>query len=169
MTTKTMRAKTLAMLLASLLALPGSPADAHEARVGALKIEHPYALATPPGATTGGAYLKDLFNEGKVADALVGATSPAAEQVQLHAMTMDGDVMRMRAVATIAVAPGRHVAMAPGGGYHLMFIGLKKPWAVGDEVPVTLQFEHAGRVDVMLHVEERGAMSMAHQKGMTMQ
>ena len=159
--------RTMKMAAAMLLALGCQTAHTHGASVGDLTIAHPYALVTPYGATTGGAYLKDVFNQGKTADTLIGAASPAASQVQFHTMSMDGDVMRMRAVPSIAIGPGQHVVMAPGGGYHLMFIGLKKGWAVGDEIPLTLRFEHAGRVDVMLHVQERGTMSMAHQKGMT--
>ena len=122
-----------------------------------LDIAHPYALPTPPGATTGGAYLKEIDNKGKAPDALVGATSPFADRVELHEMKMDGDVMRMRAVTAIAISPGGSVTMAPGGGYHLMLFGIKRPLVVGQDVPVTLQFEKAGKIDVVLHVQERGA------------
>jgi threonine dehydrogenase-like Zn-dependent dehydrogenase len=91
----------------------------------------------------------------QAADALIGASSPAADAVELHEMRMDGATMRMRAVDRIVVAPGAHLTMAPGGGYHLMFVRIRRPWAVGDDVPVTLVFERAGRVDVHLRVEPR--------------
>jgi len=151
-----------------VLATAACAAFAHGATIGSITIAHPFAFATPPGATTGGAYLKDVVNEGAAPDALVGVTSPAAETVQIHDMQMDGNVMRMRAIPSVALAPGRHVAMRPGGGVHLMFIGLKKGWAVGDRVPVTLQFEKAGRVDVLLDVEDRNAAAMDHPPGMKM-
>ena len=150
------------------LALAASAVFAHGARIGSIVIAHPYAIATPPGATTGGAYLKDLFNEGTTPDALVSVTSPAAEVVQIHDMRMDGDVMRMRAIPSVALLPGQHVAMQPGGGVHLMFVGLKKPWAAGDRIPATLQFEKAGRVDVIVNVEERGAPAGEHTHAMKM-
>ncbi len=143
--------KTLATLL---LALATTAALAHGYASGDLAIEHPYAIATPPGATTGGAYLKEIDNHGADAETLVGASSPIADRVEIHDMSMDGNVMRMRQVPSIAIAPGKPVTMAPGGGYHLMLIGLHRPLAVGDQVPLTLQFQHAGKVDVMLHVQQ---------------
>lgn len=145
------------LLTAALLAGATFAAQAQGYTAGTLTIAHPYALPTPPGATTGGGYLKDIANGGTVPDALVGVSSSAADAVQLHTMQMDGNVMRMRAVKTLVIAPGQHVGMAPGDGYHLMFIGIHKSWAVGDAVPLTLQFEHAGRVDVVLQVQPRDA------------
>jgi len=141
-------------------------ADAHGYTSATLDIAHPYALPTPPGATTGGAYLKEVDNKGDAPDALVGATSPIADHVELHEMKMDGDVMRMRAVSAISIAPGGSVKMAPGGGYHLMLIGIKQPFVVGRDVPMTLQFEKAGKIDVMLHVQERGADAAGHDMAM---
>ncbi len=140
----------------------------HGYTVGTLAIDHPYALPTPPGATTAGGYITDLGNQGTAEEKLIGATSPAADHVELHNMGMDGNVMRMREVPAIVVAPGQHVLMAPGGGYHLMLIGIRKPFAIGDKVPVTLQFEHAGKVDVVLDVQARGAAgdAMGHDHAM---
>lgn len=152
--------------MSALITITSLSAHAHGSTVGDLTITHPYALPTPPGARTGGGYLKDLSNGGSTADTLVGASSPVADAVQVHEMRMDGDVMRMRAVPSIVIAPGQHVAMAPGGGFHLMFIGIRKPWVVGDAIPVTLQFARAGRVDVVLQVQQRNAGSTAHQRGM---
>ena len=154
--------QTLKSLFAAM-AIASSPiAFGHDASVGSLTIAHPYALPTPPGATTGGAYLTDIANRGDAPDALIGASSPVADQVELHSMRMDGNVMRMRAVPSIAIAPNAHVAMSPGNGYHLMLVGLKKRWVVGDEVPLTLQFQRAGRVDVVLKVQERTAPADMH-------
>jgi copper(I)-binding protein len=153
--------KTRFMIAACFIAMTTSGL-AHDAASGDLAIAHPYALPTPPGATTGGAYLKAIANNGKAPDALIGASSPAADRVEIHDMQMDGNVMRMRAVKSIAIVPGKPVAMSPGNGYHLMMLGIHKPFVVGDEIPLTLQFEHGGKVDVMLHVQERGAMAMDH-------
>ena len=158
----TLLGKMTATCLVAITTMTASGAFAHGAKVGAITIGHPYAVATPPGATTSGAYLKDLLNEGTSPDALVAVTSAVAEAVQIHDMRMDGDVMRMRAVPSVGLAPGRHVAMQPGGGMHLMFIGLKKPWVAGDRIPATLQFEHAGKVDVLFNVEARGGASVEH-------
>ena len=148
--------------LALTIALPLPSAEAHGYSTPTLTIAHPYALPTPPGATTGGAYLTAVDSKGNTADALVGASSPVADRVEMHTMSMDGDVMRMRAVPSIAIEPGKPIAMTPGGGYHLMMIGIHKPFVVGDRIPLTLQFQHAGRVDVMLDVQARGVQDMDH-------
>ena len=147
----------LALLVASAVAV------AHGYTLGTIDIAHPYAVPTPPGATTGGAYLKTMTNKGPADDRLVGVTSPVADHVELHSMSMDGNVMKMREVqGGILLPAGGHVDMAPGGGYHLMLIGLKQPLKVGDKIPAKLTFEKAGTVDVELHVQERGAMGDMH-------
>ena len=151
-----------------VLACATAAAHAHGVTAGTLAIAHPYAYATPPGATTGGGYLKEVANRGDRADTLIGASSPLAEQVQIHDLSMDGNVMRMRAIPSVPIAAGQQIAMKPGGGVHLMFIGLRKPWMVGDRIPATLQFERAGKVDVILNVEERGAPSTEHAHTMSM-
>lgn len=148
------------ILMALAMATLTGAAFAHGFASGDLAIAHPYALVTPPGATTGGAYLTEIDNRGKTPDALVGATSPIADRVEIHNAQMDGDIMRMRAVQSIAIAPGKPVTMAPGGGYHLMLIGIHRPLTVGNDIPLTLQFAHAGKVDVTLHVQERGDAAM---------
>ena len=148
----------LAITLLGLLA--AAPAVvAHDYQLQSLRIDHPFARATPPGATSGGAYLT-LRNEGATADRLVSARSPAAGLVQIHTMSMDGGVMRMREIPGLDLAAGATVALAPGG-YHLMLLDLKKPLAAGDTLPLTLTFEHAGSIVVDVHVEDASAMAPA--------
>ena len=144
------------------LAAVTSFAYAHGYTLGDIAIAHPYAIVTPPGATTGGAYLKQLANKGAADDRLVSVSSPAADHVEMHTMAMDGDVMRMRQVPGIVIPAGGHVDMAPGNGYHLMMIGLKQPLKAGDKIPARLTFEKAGTVDVELHVQARDASSEMH-------
>ncbi len=66
----------------------------------------------------------------------------------------------MRALpAGIALAPGNALDMAPNGTLHLMFVGLKAPFAAGQKIPLTLQFARAGALRVDLTVEALGALS----------
>ncbi len=127
---------------------------------GKLEIEHPWARATPPGASVGGGYMT-VRNAGDAADKLVGASSPAADQVQLHVMRMDNGVMRMRQVPSFKVPAHGGLALKPGGN-HLMFLGIKKPFEPGEKVPVKLRFENAGEVDVQLEVGSMGASMPMH-------
>ena len=155
--------RTLATRLAGLaLVTIASTAQAHGYHVGDIGIAHPYSVPTPPGATTGAGYLKELSNEGSADDRLVDASSTAADRVEMHTMSMDGDVMRMRQVPGIVIPAKGHIDMAPGNGYHLMLIGIHRPLKVGDKLPLKLTFEKAGAVDVELLVQERGAASGMH-------
>lgn len=147
----------LSRALGALLIAVATSALAHGYTRGDLTIAHPYAVPTPPGATTASGYLKDVVNRARVDDRLLGATSPAAERVEMHTMRMDGDVMRMRSVPSIVIPAGGHVAITAADGMHLMLVGIKAPLKVGDVVPLTLRFEHAGNVDVELHVQARDA------------
>ena len=153
------RSRVLALLALLLMA---SPAWAHDYKLGALEIGHPWARATPPTAPTGGGYLS-VKNTGTEPDRLVSASSPAAGAVQVHDMKMDGNVMRMRELdGPLEIKPGETVTLAPGG-MHLMMMGLKEPLKQGERVPLTLVFEKAGKIDVELAVEAMGATPQHHQ------
>lgn len=128
-------------------------AYAHEYDLGSLHIGHPYARATVPGQPSGGAFLS-IENKGKEADKLIGVSSPAAKNAEIHTMSMDGNVMKMREVGEIELAPASTVNMTPGNGYHIMLIGLTQPLKAGDKFPLTLTFQKAGKVEVSVHVTD---------------
>ncbi len=71
---------------------------------------------------------------------LVSASSSAAGVVEFHEMTMEGAVMKMRAVPALDLPPGKAVELKPGG-YHVMLMDLKQPLKDGESVPVTLVVE----------------------------
>ena len=71
---------------------------------------------------------------------LVAVESPAAEIVEIHEMALVDNIMRMRAVDAVPIAPGQRVELQPSG-LHVMLIDLVKPIQVGDVVPLTLVFE----------------------------
>ena len=144
-----------------LAVLCAATAAAHDYKLGALEIAHPWARATPPSAPAGGGFLK-ITNTGATADRLVSVSSPAAALTQIHEMKMDGNVMRMREVEKgLDIPAGGSVTLAPGG-LHLMLMDLKGPLKQGTRVPVTLVFEKAGKIDVELAVEAMGASHTTH-------
>jgi len=122
-----------------------------------------WARATPGTVKTGAIYLT-VTNSGKVPDHLVRASSPVANQTQLHRMIMKNNVMEMRPVASLEIAPGKSVVLAPGG-YHVMLIGLKAPLKEGQTVPLSLTFEKGGTVEVTARVEKVGAMGPSDRSG----
>ena len=95
---------------------------------------------------TGAVYVT-LSNSGSQADALVSASSDAAQTVELHEVKNEGGVMKMRPVSAIPVPAGGKAELKPGG-YHIMLMGLKHDLKPGEKVPVTLKFEHGGEVRV---------------------
>jgi len=141
----------LALALAGIVA--ATAAAAHDYQLGRLKIDHPWVRPTLPGQGAGGAYLS-VHNTGTAPDRLLGGSTPAAARVEVHEMRMDGDVMRMREMPALDLAPGQRVKLEPGG-LHLMLTGLKAPLKVGDRVPLRLRFEKAGEIDVTLQVENQ--------------
>ena len=130
-------------------------AFAHEMSIGDIVIEHPYATPTPPGLKTGGGYFKAIKNKGTQADQLISAKSPVAASVEMHQMSMEGDIMRMKEVSAIEIPAKGQVELRHGGhaSYHLMLIGLKAPLKDGDRFPLTLKFKNAGEKEVMVWVQ----------------
>jgi periplasmic copper chaperone A len=144
--------------LAALLALV--PARADDLKAGDLVISQAWARATPKGAKIGGGYLT-IENTGSAPDRLIGGSADVAGSVQVHEMSMDNGVMKMRPMDKgLTIDPGKTVKLAPGG-YHLMIMDLKSQLKQGDKVPVTLEFEKAGKVTVSLDVMGVGAQGPA--------
>ena len=149
-----MKSKVLATMYAAVgMALCGS-VMAQNASVGSIKVENAYTRATAPGQQVAGGFLK-IENKGG-ADQLISASSPAAGEVQLHEMAMDGNVMKMRQVKDIPVPANGSVELKPGG-LHLMFMNIKAPLAAGETVPVKLKFANAGEVEVKMPVNSTAA------------
>ena len=149
----------LSIVVAIVLASPGG-VIARNFDAGSLHIGHPWVKAPPNAAPTAGGYLT-VTNRGKTADRLLGGSSPAVQALQPHSMSMAGGVMRMRALPKgWEILPGATLTLAPGGD-HLMLIGPRKPLKVGDHIPATLDFAHAGAVKVEFIVQAQapaGAM-----------
>ncbi len=143
---------TIQSLVAVAALLLTSFVQAHSYTAGSLKIDHPAARATMGSQSNGGAYLQ-IENSGSTDDVLLSASSPAAANVEIHNMTMEGDVMKMRALDKLEIKAGSKIEMKPGNGYHLMLMGLKKPLKIGDKFPLTLTFKKAGKVKVSVNVE----------------
>ncbi len=146
---------TFAITLAIAASLIACAAGARDYQLSTLAIEQPFARATPPAAEVGGAYMT-IDNKGAAADRLVRVSSPAAGQVQIHSMAMDGNVMRMHEIAGLDLPAGKSVALKPGG-LHLMMLGLRHPLTEGSRIPMTLTFEHAGTIDIEVVVQSMTA------------
>jgi periplasmic copper chaperone A len=163
-----MRTAIVTSLLAILTTgLTGSLACAEDVKAGDLVISQAWSRATPNGAKIGAGYFT-IENKGKAADRLIGVSGEISGRIELHEMSMNNGVMKMRAVdGGLAIDPGKTVKLAPGG-YHLMIMDLKSPLKQGDKIPVTLEFEKAGKVAVTLDVQGVGAQAPGSGDGMKM-
>jgi copper(I)-binding protein len=135
-------------------------AAAHEYKLGELEIAHPWTRATIKGQPTAGAFLT-VTNHGSQPDRLVSVSSPIARTAELHSMSIEGGVMKMRALTGgIDIPAGGTVELAPGS-LHVMLIGPEQALAEGTRVPLTLTFQHSGTLEVELAVEKPGAKPAA--------
>ncbi|AZO27833.1 copper chaperone PCu(A)C [Mesorhizobium sp. M1B.F.Ca.ET.045.04.1.1] len=142
-------------LLLLLACVPG--AIAHEFKAGDLEIGHPWSRATPPGAKVAGGYFT-VTNKGSAPDRLQSISSEVSDKAELHEMGVKDGVMTMRPVSGgLEIPAGGKVELKPGG-YHLMFVGLKRQPKQGEKFPATLTFEKAGSVTVEFAVEGMGEM-----------
>jgi len=149
----------IAVALLAVTVMIGTAA-AEDYQVKLLRVSNPFTRATPPGAVVAGAFMS-IQNQGKEADRLVSASSPVAGVVEIHEMTMDGGLMKMRAVKGIDLKPGATVELRPGG-YHIMLEDLKRPLNDGEQIPLTLTFEKGGVLEVKVNVGAMGAAAHKH-------
>jgi len=144
------------------------PARAEEVKAGDLVITQAWSRATPGGAKIGGGYLT-IENKGSAPDRLIGGSADVASKVEVHKMAMTNGVMKMRPVEKgLTIEPGKTVKLAPSS-YHLMLFDLKGPLKQGDKVPVTLEFEKAGKAQISLDVQGLGAQAPAGNAGGNME
>jgi copper(I)-binding protein len=147
--------RTIVPMFAVLLTLAAPPAHAADVHAGSLDITGAWSRATPKGAPIAAGYLT-IKNTGTTADRLVGGSSDVAPKFEVHEMSMDNGVMKMRPLkGGLEIKPGETVELKPQG-MHVMFVGLKKPLAQGDHIKATLEFEKAGKVDVEFDVTGMG-------------
>ena len=149
-----------AFFVSLLLATFALPAQAADVMIGQLKISAPWARATPKGASVGGGYMT-ITNMGNEPDRLVGGVSDVAKQVEVHEMSMDNGVMKMRMLSNgLEIKPGQTVTLKPGGISHHVH-GLKGAAQTRRTLQGDVHFAKAGKAEVDFTVEGLGAMQGA--------
>ena len=148
--------KCSSVFAAALLVCIAGGACATEYKVGSIEIDNPWSRASPKGASTGAGYVT-INNAGTAPDRLIGGSMEAAEGFQIHQMTMDQGVSKMREMKDgVEIKSGETVELKPGSS-HIMFVNLKRRLEKGQRVKGTLVFERAGTVDIEYPVEAIGA------------
>ena len=131
------------MLTALATLLITSPALAQ------VTVADPWVRGTVAQQRATGAFMKLTAPAGA---RLVEARSPVAGVVEIHEMTMDSNVMRMRQVPMLELPAGKAVELKPGG-YHVMLMELKQPMKTGESVPITLVFEDKDRKRLTVDIQ----------------
>lgn len=142
----------MSLKLISAAALAVTLSSAAFAGDTGFKVTDSYARSASANAKTGAAFIT-LMNMSGEDDRLVGVASPAAKRVELHTHIETDGVMQMVHVEEgFPVAAGNMIEMQRGG-QHVMFMGLVDGFEQGEMVPVTLTFEKAGEMDIMVPVD----------------
>lgn len=152
--------KTFALSAVAALALTTSiSACAQAAPAAKVTATDAWCRPTPAGALAGGCY---VTLKASADDRLVAVETTAADRGEIHTMSMDGGVMRMRKLADgIALPAGASVALKPGAE-HLMIIGPKIALTAGAKVPLVLKFRNAPPVKLDAVVRMPAMPGMNH-------
>jgi periplasmic copper chaperone A len=149
------------LAFAASLLLTGAAIAQTGTSTNEIEVKDAWARATPAKAENGAAYLTIVS---PASDRLTGVSTPIAKQAELHNMTMESGVMKMRPLAGLDLSPGEPATLKPGG-VHIMLMGLNQPLKPEESFPLTLSFEKAGRREVTVVVEKPGAMGPKGQSG----
>jgi copper(I)-binding protein len=159
--------RPITFLFATAFALALTPASAGDYKAGSLDISNPWSRATPKGSSVAAGYMK-ITNNGSTPDRLVSGSSDVASKFEVHEMSMENEVAKMRPVkGGLEIKPGETVELKPGS-FHVMFAGLKKPLSAGEHFKATLVFEKAGPVSVDYDVLAMGSEPSSAMPGMNM-
>ncbi len=130
----------------------------------AVDVQGAWARGTVQGQKATGAFMTLTAKE---STRLVGVASPVAGVSEIHEMAMEGDVMKMRAVAGLDLPAGKVVELKPGG-YHVMLMDLKLPLQKDTTIPLTLRFKNAkgveSKTELKVPVSQMAPGAMAEHK-----
>ena len=129
--------KSAKPLLLATLFLSFAPGLAGLAMAADVEVKSAWVRGTVPAQMMSGAFMEITSKNGAT---LVGATTPVAEDAEVHEMKLEGGVMKMRAAPRLELPAGKTVTLKPGG-YHVMLMGLKQQMKAGDNVALTLKIE----------------------------
>lgn len=109
-----------------------------------VSIKDPWIRETVPGQSVAAGYMTISSN---TETELIGGTTAIAENIEVHEMRMQGDIMKMRKLDKLVIKPGQPIVLSPSG-YHLMLGNIRQPLRDGDTIPITLFFNNLdGTVD----------------------
>lgn len=142
--------RTLASLCLGIWIVVGHASE-QVIKVGELKISGVFSSEMPASTHSAAAYLT-IENTGNSADRLMSLDTPIGEKIMLHETSQHDHGVEMQKKESLVIMPESIVTFAPGHS-HIMITEVKKKMAVGTSFPITLHFERAGSVEVLVPVK----------------
>ena len=125
----------------------------HDYYLGKLTIDHPYIVKPMPGMKSATGYLV-IKNKGNESEYLINLESLFSKNIELHEMTMVGDVMKMKKLSNgLEIPSGKEIELKPGG-LHVMFKNLNKELLTGSKEKVILYFKNTGKIIVSFEISD---------------
>ena len=125
----------------------------HDYYLGKLTIDHPYIVKPMPGMKVASGYLV-IKNKGQESEYLINLESLFSKNIELHEMTMVGDVMKMKKLSNgLEIPSGKEILLKPGG-FHIMFKNLNKELLAGSKEKVILHFKNTGKIIVNFEISD---------------
>jgi hypothetical protein len=121
---------------------------ATQVQAGEVSVSEAWSRATAPGQEVG---MVGLVITSQKDARIVAVTSPASETAEIHTMSMDNGVMKMRQLENLPLTAKKPATLGPGGD-HLMLIGLKQPLKAGETVALTLTVQFADKSTEKINV-----------------
>jgi periplasmic copper chaperone A len=130
---------SMASLLIACKAKPNAETDTQTS----VAITDSWVRANAPGQSVGAAYM--TLNSPQDST-LVYVETPVADSVEIHSMSMENNVMKMRMLEELPLKAGKPEKLSPGG-YHLMLFDLTRPLNAGENAAFKLCFkDQAGNI-----------------------
>jgi copper(I)-binding protein len=126
-----------------------------------LQFNRAWIRATPPNAQVAGGFV-EINNQGDD-DRLLSVSSALSSQVEIHEMSMQGDVMQMRQLKNGLLIPGKEITALKPGGFHLMFIQPKLALREGQKISATFIFAKAGKREAVFTVLKSAPVTDANE------
>jgi len=142
--------RTIVFILLAVLVLSGCGT-----REG-IEVSKPWARTSTQGMNSAVYFV--IQNHNAEMDELIDVTSDVADAVEVHESKMEGGVMKMNHVGSVALEPSAKVEFMPGG-HHVMLIGLKRDLKAGDEIEITLQFKNSPDLTIKAIVKDADGMN----------
>ena len=146
-----MRKRALEILVATTLTIGAILALTPGVLANDVMVKGAFARASAVSTAKAGTVYMKLINHGSSPDRLLRVSTDVADSASLHESKMADDMASMDRLDGLDLPAGGEVELKPGG-LHIMLEGLKAPLKKGDMIMLELNFEYAGKVEVMANV-----------------